>query len=153
MLSPRMVALIFVVLGLCVGCLSTKRARFDVVVKNVGQLELDNVRVQFDGYFDEPGVLPSGADKSFSDYIGTFPTQATISWRLPGPAYMPESSEVVLVPKIRPNLARDRDQEYELLFELNGHHVTAKYIVNDYTDSNKYTRQSEKYKDQLKERQ
>jgi hypothetical protein len=134
--SASVFALAFAI-SICGGCVPTRRNQFDVVVRNIGGVELDRVRVQFDGFIDNSGVLPvgEGADSRYSDHIGPFPAQAKITWRLPGPVYMPDISEVIAVPTEKPAL-KNRYQQYELLFELDGKHVKAKYIVNDYTPDN-----------------
>ena len=115
------------------GCALARKDHFDVAVRNVGGVELDRVVVEFEGFFDQPGVLPAGVHKSFDDYIGRFPKEAKLTWRLSGSEYMPDVSTVVPVPLERPPLERGKAQRYELLFELNGETAMARYLVNDYT--------------------
>lgn len=130
-----LMAFVVIALSMISGCLPTRKAEYDVVVRNMGKIEINDVRVQYNG-FDFPfGVVPSEVSKRFSDYDGAFPAQAKITWRLPGPAYMADISEVIAVPAEKPAL-KNRYQQYELLFELDGKHVKAKYIVNDYTPDN-----------------
>lgn len=123
------------------GCSIVGQPHYNITVKNISDIDLDNVTVSTDVFVIPFGVLPPQISKSNVDHIGPFPHRAQVRWRTPGPAYMPTLSDNVSVPSERPKLIPGGDQEYDLLFELDGEHVTARYVVNDYSKIRDYVRQ------------
>lgn len=115
---------------LLISCEIKNALRFNVTVNNVGDLDLDDVKVQFQDFYDHAGILSHKTFSIYSYYAGKIPKEATISWRFQGERpYMPDHVVTVAIPVERQKFGSAT--EYELRFDLDGETVKPRWIVNN----------------------
>lgn len=123
------------------GCLPTHRFDCDLAAKNIGAVELDDVRIEFEGFNERFGILVPDAHSQLSGIRGRIPTSATLYWHVASAEDGTESSATVKIPLERPSLTHGRDERFELRFELDGKSVTPIFIVNDFTRIHEWEKQ------------
>ena len=54
---------------------------YEVVVRNTGNRDVDNVRVSYGRFVDEPGVIPPRIHSGHLDVQEPLPVEAVVEWR------------------------------------------------------------------------
>lgn len=123
--------MIFLLLAVAiVGCGNRMfQPKFQVTAKNVGEVTVVDSGAKFYGFYHSWGILPvmcSGepkicVGKTFSDYQGPYPKEATVWWTLDGKKRIERTIKV-------PEEIPQQFGTLELVFEIDGEDVQVKWV-------------------------